>query len=252
MKTAPQTLVDISRLKELKGIVQHGDKLHLGAGLCFSDLVAHPMVKQHYPLLVTACKTIGSLQLRNRATLGGNIVNAAPCADSVPPLIIYDAEVVLQSLRGERHMPLSDFITAGYKTLLADDELLVKIILPAPPQLKVREHYSQLGRRNALNITRQSLTCLISLDAHGKVEYCRLVDGALFSKPQRLQEVERSLIGKSLNDKTLHQAEQVLTAQMEQAIGGRWSAVYKMPVFLDMFRQVMNDVRNENNVGLNK
>lgn len=252
MKTTPQKLVDISRLAAIKRIELHQDGLHLGAGVCFSDLVKHPQIQHAYPLLVTACKTIGSLQLRNRATLGGNIINAAPCADSVPPLIIYDAEVVLQSLHGERRIPLCDFITAGYKTQLAEDELMVKIILPAPPALKLQNHYSQLGRRNALNITRQSLTCQIGADASGLVHYCRLVDGALFSKPQRLRDVETVLLGNFLNEKTLSLAEDVLMANMEKAIGGRWSAAYKMPVFLNMFRQMMNDVRNTNHGGVQK
>lgn len=252
MTTSPQVLVDISRLAALKGIDLCQDGMHLGAGVCFTDLVAHPQIQHAYPLLVTACKTIGSLQLRNRATLGGNIINAAPCADSVPPLIIYDADVVLQSLRGERRIPLSEFITAGYKTQLANDELMVKLILPAPPVLKVQNHYSQLGRRNALNITRQSLTCQISLNSRGEVQHCRLVDGALFSKPQRLTEVEEVLLGHVLDEPRLRRAEDVLMAKMEHAIGGRWSAAYKMPVFLNMFRQMMNDVRDANHGGANQ
>ncbi|MBF7981092.1 MULTISPECIES: molybdopterin cofactor-binding domain-containing protein [Rahnella] len=252
MKTSAQTLVDISRLSALKGIELHEDGMHLGAGVCFSDLVVHPQIKHAYPLLVTACKTIGSLQLRNRATLGGNIINAAPCADSVPPLIIYDADVVLVSQRGERRLPLSEFITAGYKTQLTEGELMVKLILPVPSELKLENYYSQLGRRNALNITRQSLTCQIALNAGGEVHFCRLVDGALFSKPQRLPEVEEVLLGHKLDENTLAKAEDVLMEKMEKAIGGRWSAAYKMPVFLNMFRQMMNDVRHANHEGAGK
>ncbi|QHM73843.1 putative xanthine dehydrogenase subunit D [Mixta intestinalis] len=97
LASAPLPLVDISSVPELKVIemTQEGG-LRIGAGVCFSDLTAQSTVQEMYPLLVTACNTIGSLQLRNRATIGGNIVNAAPCADSVPPLVIYDAEVEIQ------------------------------------------------------------------------------------------------------------------------------------------------------------
>lgn len=244
MKTAPLHLVNIADLAELKQIEEHGSELHIGAGLCFTDLVADKRVQERYPLLVTACKTIGSLQLRNRATLGGNINNAAPCADSVPPLIIHDAVVVLKSVRGERKMALSEFIVAGYKTQLADDELLVKLVLPRPSERKMQQRYSQLGRRNALNITRQSLTCQMAFTESGVVDHCRLVDGALFSKPCRLVEVEHALLGKPLTDQSIAQAGSILSARMEQAIGSRWSAAYKMPVFLNMFRQMMNDIRS--------
>ncbi|WBF44867.1 molybdopterin cofactor-binding domain-containing protein [Serratia rubidaea] len=247
LKHTPLRLVNIANLGELKHIELRGDELHLGAGVCFSDLMADERVRQRYPLLVTACKTIGSLQLRNRATLGGNIVNAAPCADSVPPLIIYDAQVELQSLRGTRRLPLGEFIVSGYQTQLAADELLVKVVLPAVENQSIQHFYTQLGRRNALNITRQSLSCRIALSAEGRVDVCRLVDGALFSKPQRLTEVENRLLGQKLTEQTIEQAAEVLQAQMQQAIGGRWSAVYKMPVFLNMFRQMMADIRNAQN-----
>ncbi|MFI8415130.1 molybdopterin cofactor-binding domain-containing protein [Serratia sp. NPDC078593] len=250
MKTTPQRLVNIANLDELKRIEQQGGELHIGAGVCFSDIIADQRVKKSYPLLVTACKTIGSLQLRNRATLGGNIVNAAPCADSVPPLVIHDAQVELHSLQGKRRMPLSEFIVAGYKTQLAADELVVKVVLPAVDNRPMQHHYAQLGRRNALNITRQSLSCRAALTADGRVDFCRLVDGALFSKPQRLLAIEDCLLGQRLTDETIGKAADILAEQMQQAIGNRWSAAYKMPVFLNMFRQMMNDVRNTHAEGV--
>lgn len=242
-KNTPQRLVNIANLAELKHIEQRDEQLHIGAGMCFTDLVADPRVQQRYPLLVTACKTIGSLQLRNRATLGGNIVNAAPCADSVPPLIIYDAQVVLRSTQGERRMPLSEFIISGYRTQLRKDELLVEVVLPPTVSRPLVERYTQLGRRNALNITRQSLTCQIAFSANGQVDYCRLVDGALFSKSQRIFAVENALCGQALSVQAIDQAADILAGMMQQAIGSRWSAAYKMPVFLNMFRQMMNDIR---------
>ncbi|MGL4861249.1 MAG: FAD binding domain-containing protein, partial [Enterobacteriaceae bacterium] len=199
--------------------------------------------KERYPLLANACKTIGSTQIRNRATIGGNTVNAAPCADSIPPAIIYDAQVVLQSVRGTRSMPLSEFLISGYKTQKEADELLVEVILQPPPPAHVIELYDQLGRRNALNITRQSLTALLGTDANGNINYCRMVDGSLFSKPQRLTEVEQALTGRPLSDESLQQAEEILTRQIDQAIGKRWSAAYKMPVFINMFRDMMQGAR---------
>lgn len=244
MRADDVRLVNIASLPELKEIVDLAGGVAVGAGVCFTDLVKHPLIGQRYPLLVTACKTIGSLQLRNRATLGGNIVNAAPCADSMPPLIIYDASVELRSLRGIRRMSVGDFVTGGYRTCLASDELVTRFILP-PPDPSLSEHYLQLGRRNALNITRQSLTGQFGVDAAGVVHICRLVDGALLSKPQRLTAVEQALVGQPLNAQTLERAAGVLNDLIEEAIGGRWSAPYKIPVFVDMFRQMLLDVMAE-------
>lgn len=244
MQTSHTRLVNISGLKELSQIVKVDGGLAIGAGVCFSDLVAHSAVRESYPLLVTACRTIGSLQLRNRATIGGNIVNAAPCADSVPPLIILDAEVELHSAAGLRYLPLSHFIEAGYRTSLKPGELLTRVLIPEPQADVQQQRYLQLGRRNALNITRQSLTGQFSLSKDGKLTFCRLVDGALFSKPQRLYDIETCLMGKVLTVASIEEAALELNQKMEVAIGNRWSAPYKMPVYLDMFRQMMGDVLN--------
>ncbi|MGQ3904763.1 molybdopterin cofactor-binding domain-containing protein [Mixta calida] len=242
---SPMPLVDISALNSLKNIVAtEGGGVKIGAGVCFSDLTVHPLIRDSYPLLVTACNTIGSLQLRNRATIGGNIVNAAPCADSVPPLIIYDAEVEIQSQkRPLRRIPLSEFIISGYRTQLAADELLVAVTLPAPwRDSGLRQRYLQLGRRNALNITRQSLTGQFVLNGNGEISRCRLVDGALFSRPQRLRTVEQCLTGRLLNAALIDEAAHLLQSQLDEAIGSRWSAAYKIPVGVEMLRQMLEEL----------
>jgi CO/xanthine dehydrogenase Mo-binding subunit/CO/xanthine dehydrogenase FAD-binding subunit len=242
MKSTAQNLVNIAKLPELCHIEERDGSVVIGGGVWFNKLTEHPLVQARYPLLFQACHSVGSHQIRNRATLGGNMVNAAPCADSVPPLIAYGADVVLQSAVGKRRMPVADFITNGYETKLQKGELLVEVILPAPPADMV-QNYDQLGRRNALNITRLSLTSLLAFDGDGKIRFCRLVDGALLSKPQRLAAVEQVLLGKALNDATVAEALTVLGKLIEDAIGGRWSAEYKKPVYLNIFRDQMNKVR---------
>ncbi len=242
LSSEPQQLVDISGLAELKQIRMEADQVRIGAGVCFTDLVDHSGLAELYPLLVEACQTVGSLQLRNRATVGGNIVNAAPCADSVPPLVLSDARVRLQSVAGERELALGEFIRSGYSTALQAGELLTEIILPLPESRPLLRRYSQLGRRNALNITRQSLCAEIGFDSEGLIDHCRLVDGALLSKPQRLEAVEQRLLGRALDDASIQAAAEVLEQQIVEAIGGRWSAPYKTPVFLNMFRQLLRDL----------
>ena len=244
MKTNAQHLINIANLPGLCHIEERDTSVVIGGGVCFNKLTEHPLVRERYPLLATACQKVGSKQIRNRATIGGNIVNAAPCADSVPPLIAYGAELVLQSAAGKRRMSVADFITNGYETKLESGELLVEIILPEPPPNLI-QNYDQLGRRNALNITRLSLTSLFSIDGDGKISLCRLVDGALLSKPGRLTAVEDALLGRTLNDATVSEALKVLEKLVEDEIGGRWSAVYKKPVYLNIFRDQVNRVRSQ-------
>lgn len=245
LKTTPVRLVNISGLGELRGIHAEGDALAIGAGTCFTNLVSDERLQRNYPLLVTACRTVGSLQLRNRATVGGNIVNAAPCADSVPPLMVYGAEVELRTASECRRVPLESFITGGYRTQLQPGELLTRITLLPPPAGVLHPFYLQLGRRTAVNITRQSLTALFRLDAHGNIELCRLVDGAVFGKPQRLTVVEQALLGHAPTPAVIDNATAALETLVTEAIGGRWSAPYKIPVYLDMFRQVMTELAQQ-------
>lgn len=245
MKNSPVPLVDITGLSALQQIRYDDTGLTVGGGVCFSDLIDHPDVAAHYPLLITACRTIGSLQLRNSATIGGNIVNAAPCADSVPPLIIYDAEVELRSLKGVRRLPLAEFIVSGYQTCLQPGELLTTLFLPPPYQAPgLQERYLQLGRRSAVNITRHSFTGQFTLNPAGILTRCRLVGGALIGKPQRLIDVERVLTGKKLNATLIAEGAGALEGMLVAAIGSRWSAPYKVPVAVDMLRQMLEEVQN--------
>ncbi|MGR5176484.1 molybdopterin cofactor-binding domain-containing protein [Vibrio parahaemolyticus] len=237
-------LLDISCLNELKVIVRHGNELILGSGSTIADVVEHEAVRNHFPLLARACKTIGSTQIRNRATLGGNIANAAPCADSLPPLIAYQAEVELASEGEVRRLPIHQLLKGGYKTDIRCDELLTKIILTVPDKPFEVTEYVQLGRRNALNITRLSLSCLITTDG-GVVKACRLVDGALFSYPRRLEQVEAVICNSTLDEEVIGRAISVLADMIETEIGGRWSAAYKQPVYLNMFRELMIQVRSK-------
>ncbi|KFK95511.1 MULTISPECIES: molybdopterin cofactor-binding domain-containing protein [unclassified Serratia (in: enterobacteria)] len=245
LQTRPMRLVDISRLAELTQVSEdpHTHEIAIGAAVTFNQITDHPLLRERYPLLVQACRTVGSYQIRNRATIGGNIVNAAPCGDSIPPAIIYDARVELRSHTGVRTLSLGEFLLSGYKTQRQPDELLTRVILPPLARLHAQGFYHQLGRRNALNITRQSLTALLEFDAEGTVSYCRLVDGALFSKPQRMLDVERCLQGQKLTSETIANACEVLDKLIYAAIGKRWSAAYKQPVFISMFRDMMAQVQ---------
>ncbi|WP_064605051.1 molybdopterin cofactor-binding domain-containing protein [Photobacterium sp. J15] len=245
LQNSPRTLINIAGLTELCGIEETDSHVIIGSGVNFNRLTEHPAVQDAFPLLATACHTIGSNQIRNRATIGGNIVNAAPCADSVPPLVAYGADVELRLVDTTRRISLSEFITGGYRTELQQGELLTRVFIPKLPHQHFVQKYSQLGRRNALNITRLSLTCLMDFNADGSVRECRLVDGALFSKPQRLTPAEEVLMNQTLTVESINQAIEVLKEMIDSAIGGRWSAAYKQPVYLNMFRDLMNEIQKQ-------
>lgn len=245
MQTKPLNLINIYGLKELTGITESDTELIIGGGTTFTEINENKTIQKLFPLIPQACNTIGSLQIRNRATLGGNIANSAPCADSIPPFMVYGAMIDLQSVDGKRSVALDEFITWGYENVMTDNELIVAVRVPKPADKTYYTGYFQLGRRNAVNITRMSMTALIALDKNGVVEECRMADGALFGKPLRLSDAEKALIGNKLTDEVIEASAAPMEAEIEKAIGGRWSAEYKQPVFMNMYRDVLKEVQEK-------
>jgi len=116
-------------------------------------------------------------------------------------------------------------------------------------QKKYYTSYYQLGRRNAVNITRMSVSVMLSFDQDNKIEECCIVDGSMFSRSQRLTSVEDILLGKELNKDLIKASEQPLNEKIEQEIGGRWSAEYKQPVFINLFKDALEDILNQRKEG---
>ena len=129
----PRALISLKRLEELNGIAFDADHgLRLGARLTLRDLTRSPIVREHYPVLAQAAATMASEQIRSLATIGGNLVNAAPSADLAPPLLVLGAEVRLTNASGERRLPLEDFFLGPGSCVRKPDELLVEILVPPP------------------------------------------------------------------------------------------------------------------------
>lgn len=243
-RNVPEKLLDISQIRELRKIAKSGDTIIIGSTASITSVITNKLIIKYFPLLVNACSLIGSKQIRNRATIGGNIVNAAPCADSVPPLIIYGAKVILRSSKGTREIALKDFIVKNYTTQIEADEILTAIVIPIPEK-KYYNSYFQLGRRNAVNITRMSVGVMISFNTGNTIDDCRIVAGSLFSKPERIQNIEKLLIGKPITEGLINEIEKPLQGIIDEAIGKRWSSEYKTPVFINICKDALLDILNQ-------
>ena len=246
MRAEPLDLLSIGHLSELKMITENAHEISIGGAVSFTNIIRHELIQRHFPILVRACASIGSTQIRNRGTIGGNIVNAAPCADSLPPLILYNATVNLRSRSGSRDIPLKDFVLRHYRTQIQPDEILASITIPKPEK-DYYSSYFQLGRRNAMNITRMSISAMIAFDEDGHVEECCLVDGSLFSRSQRLTPVENVLLGKPLTEDVIDAIKAPLSEMVASEIGNRWSSEYKMPVFINVCQDVLRDIQQQYN-----
>ncbi len=236
-------LIYIANLDKLKGVTKNDNLIRIAACSTFTEILSNLYVREYLPLLTKACALIGSTQVRNTATIGGNICNAASCADSVPPLLAYEAELELQSTEGTRVVKLSDFITGSYKTIINDNEILTAVLVPSDKG-KLVSYYEQLGRRNAVNITRMSLSILTDIK-EGKINDIAISAGSLIYKPARLSFLEEFLEGKAFSEDLINDSVEILNEELNKQIGKRWSAKYKIPVFKSMFRHALKKLWRE-------
>lgn len=233
-------LIDINGLKELKIIKREDNHVIIGAGVTFSELIRHTLIKELFPLLVKAAGSIGSVQIRNRATIAGNFVNNAPCADSVPPLLVYDAEIQIQSFNKKREVSLEDFLLKPYKTQLQPDEIVTRVVLPIPGN-DYRWDFYKLGRRRGVAISRISLALLVDIK-DTIISDIRIASGAVTPIGKRFKQLEKMIRGKKVTTDLYEQLAQELGQQILDITGLRWSTAYKLPVVQQMFYQLLENV----------
>ncbi|MDP4116808.1 MAG: FAD binding domain-containing protein [Bacteroidota bacterium] len=233
-------LVDINNIPELKEIKIVDNNLLIGAGVTFSDVCKNSLAKNKVPLLVKAAQTVGSLQIRNRATVAGNFVNNAPCADSVPPLLVYNASINILSPNGFRLIPLQDFLIRPYKTQLLANECVTEIIIPLTDK-NLKGDFYKLGRRSAVSISRITLAVLMDVQ-NSIIKEFRVASGAITPIGKRFFEIEEKAVGKAANSGTFMEIAENMGESVLETTGLRWSTAYKLPVLQQMLYQLIENI----------
>lgn len=193
----PATLLDITRVAGLRGVTSQTNGWTIGAATTWSDVI-NANLPPAFDGLKMAAREVGSVQIQNSATLVGNLCNASPAADGVPPLLTLGAELEVQSLRVTRRVPLADFITGVRQIDLAQDEMVVAVHIPAP-QATARGYFLKLGARKYLVISIAMVSALMALDADGRITVARVAVGACSAVAQRLAGLEVALIGQTID-----------------------------------------------------
>ena len=221
-------LVTIWNLPELRRIEMSPHEVQVGAGCTYTDLRAHDVVSREFALLSIAASWTGAIANQNRGTIGGNIVNASPAADSLPALLAYEAELILASARGERRVPYIDFHVDYRKTRLASDELIRAVCLPRRFS-GYYAHARKVGPRKAQAIAK---ICLAALGRRGNgvVEDIRLAMGSVAPVPLRLLETERVVRGKPIDAALIRAARQTAAAEIRPIDDIRSTARYRAAV----------------------
>lgn len=236
-------LLDITNIPELKYIDKKDKYIEIGSLVTHSMLIDNKLIKDYFPFLVEAARTIGSTQIRNRGTIGGNINNASPAADLLPGLIALKSEVVLKSKNNERVLPLSRFLTGPYKTDRKKDEIMTSVRIPLPPE-NLYGNFQKIGRRKALNIARLNLALVTIIENKTFIDIS-VVPGAATPYPQPFHGIKKAIKGKRIQEIDPEEIGNRAAEEMVSITGERWSTPYKRPAISTLVKRALNAVIEE-------
>ncbi len=240
-------VVDITLVPELHEIrrvqSEQGDRVTIGAAASFSEITASALIRETAPLLAEACHSVGATQIRNMGTLGGNVANAAACADSLPALVCLDALAHVTTPSGDMTWPVAEFVTRPNRTLLPPGGLLTMLsyLVPAPGSRGV---FLKLGRRNAMAISRLTVAALGRMDEQGRIAEIRVVPGSATPHIHRFAQTEAHMLGHEPTAALCEEAGQAAVAEMLEITGKRWSSEFKEPALQAMVTRALLSIFN--------
>lgn len=234
---APPTLLHVRGVRQLAGVALDG-RTTLGALTTHWTLRTDERLRRAHPALAEAAATVGGRQTQNVGTLAGNVVNASPAGDLLPPLLVADARVGLASRRGERVLALEEFVLGRRRTARDDDELVTRLEVE-PVGARGGETYVKLGRRRAMEVAIVGLACRLTLDAGGAVEEARLALCSVAPAPFRAREAERALAGTRLEPDAVRAAAEALRAAASPIDDARATARYRIRVLEPLLERAL-------------
>jgi CO/xanthine dehydrogenase FAD-binding subunit len=231
-------LLSLWNLSELRFIHVHDDAVIIGSGTTFTDIRNHPLLAAEFPLLTQAASWTGSIANQNRGTLGGNIVNASPAADTPPALLAHNANIAIVSAHGERSLPYRDFHLSYKKTVLAPGELLHSITLLR--NLNGYKHYiRKVGTRNAQAISKVAVAALVRMNGN-LIEDIRIGAASLREVPTRLPATEQALIGRAITPDTIAAARAALATEARPIDDIRSTAKYRAAIAANLLEEFLH------------
>ncbi len=235
----PEQLISVNRIAELSVIeVQPGGDLHIGAGVRVSDVGRHAGVLKTYPGLAHACSVMATTQIRNMATVAGNLVNGSPCADTASPLLVYDARVRLASQAGRREVALDAFYQGPGQVDVEPNEILVTIIVPPLPEGS-GSSYQRLSARSSVDMAAASVAARLTLDAQGSCTAARVAMGAVAPTPRRCPQAEALLADQAPDSEHVSWAAAAVAKGASPIDDVRASAAYRRAVLPVLARRVL-------------
>ena len=223
LSRSPNIIVDLNTVSALSFIEIKKDALHIGAATVLNEIKKSPVVQERAPALAEAIGVLASNPIRNRATIGGNLCNASPAADTAPPLLVLDASLTLQGPDSERTVAISEFFTGPGQTVRRADEIVKEVIIPFK---RGRSTFFKLGRRKGFTLSIASVAAF-GVITDGKFEDVRVALGAVAPMPVRCRKVEEALREVAANEENIAKAARLVKDEVNPITDVRASAEYR-------------------------
>lgn len=235
-----QTLVDLSRLDDLRFVDQHNGTLHIGALTTYAQMIHSSLLQFEAPALVQASSVVGSSQTRYRGTLGGNIANASPAGDTLPPLLVLNAKVTLVSTDGERTVPLTDLLRGPGQTSIAPNEVIRHVSFERLPE-DAKSVFLRLGNRRGMAVSVASTAVALQLGAEDRVDDVRIALGAVAPTAIRCPKSEATLKSQRLTAMLIEEAARTAARECSPIDDVRGTADYRRHAARHLVQRCLQD-----------
>ena len=235
-KRQPRCIIDVKGIQEADGLILSGDELSIGALTCIRTLETSPSVLEKVPLLAQAAARLGSVQIRHRATIGGNLCNASPSADMAPALLVLEAQAENCGKTGTRVVELDKFFLGPGATGLGDGEILTRLRIP----LSCKRHgavYYKLSTRKAMDLAFVGVAVFLELDGGDRIRKARIALGAVSPTPVRAPSAEKRLEGEVLSLEAARESGELATQSCKPISDLRASAKYRREMVRELCQQ---------------
>jgi len=223
----PKYLISINKIKELNYIEDRGDHVAIGAATKLRTIEKSSLIKELFPALYEAVRSMAGVQIRNMGTIGGNLCNASPAADTAPPLLVFEAEVVIAGPNGRRVVPITQFFTGPGKTVMARNELLVEVRIPKPVK-PTGSAFIKIARV-AMDLAKVNIAVALRMNGN-VVEDVKVALGSVAPTPMRAYKTEEFLKGKELTEDVMWEAAKIVRTEVKPITDIRSTAEYRREV----------------------
>lgn len=240
-KIEPQNILNLTEIPDLKKLTE-GEELRIGACVTMTEIQENDFIKNEYPFLADAASRLGSWHIRNTATIGGNLCNGAPSAELTPSLVVLDSKIVIEGPKGQRILPINEFLVGPGKTALKEGEILKEVVIPKQPDNYIGAYEARKWRRT-MDVAIVNIAVLLVMDGD-VVQEAKVCLGAVGPTAFRATKTEERLKGKALDETLIKEVSQIASEEAKPITDIRASAEYRTEMVKVCIKRALTCLQN--------